>query len=50
MGVQPKKEASGDLSHSVSMMMNTGLNRYEKCYQWLLLWRAAVDPFRHDLE
>lgn len=50
MGIKPKKEAGGDLSHSVSMMMSTVLNSDENCYEWLLLQMAAVDPIRHDLE
>lgn len=35
MDVKPKKEASGDLSRSVSMTINTGLNSDENCYEWL---------------
>ena len=43
-GIKNKQEASGDLSHSVRIMMKTGLNRNQNCYQWLLLQRAAVNP------
>lgn len=36
-GIKIKQEANGDLSHSVSIMMETGLNRDKNYYGWLLL-------------